>query len=119
MSAAGANTPLHKAEGVKITQGQAMRGSHSMLNCPSLVAQWLEHLHGKRKVLGSIPRLGKHFSPEYGCSLHSELPLKSLWMIGEELTTKHGMLGTNVLIDASMTGSALKITSFGWKTSKP
>ena len=63
--------------------------------------------------------LGKHFSPEYGCSLHSELPLKSLWMIGEELTTKHGMLGTNVMIDASMTGSALKITSFGWKTSMP
>ena len=38
---------------------------------------------------------------------------------GEELTTKHGMVGTNVLIDASMTGSALKITSFGWKTSMP
>ena len=91
----------------------------NLLSYPSLVAQWLEHLHGKRKVLGSIPGLGKHFSPEYGCSLHSELPLKSLWMIGEELTTKHGMLGTNVLIDASMTGSALKITSFGWKTSMP
>ena len=79
----------------------------------------VEQLHGKQKVLGSISGLGKHFLPEYGCSLHSELPLKSLWMIGEELTTKHGMLGTNVLIDASMTGSALKITSFGWKTSKP
>ena len=100
-------------------QKQCMFRNCSLLSCPSLVAQWLEHLHGKWKVLGSIPGLGKHFSPEYGCSLHSELPLKSLWMIGEELTTKHGMLGTNVLIDASMTGSALKITSFGWKTSKP
>ena len=27
------------------------------------------------------------------------------------------LLGTNVLIDASMLGSALKITSLGWKTS--
>ena len=30
---------------------------------------------------------------------------------------KTHLLGTNVLIDASMLGSALKITSLGWKTS--
>ena len=29
------------------------------------------------------------------------------------------LLGTHVLNDASMSGSALKITSFGWKTSTP
>ena len=49
------------------------------------MTQWLEHLQGKRKVLGSIPRLGKHFSPKYECSWHQEQSLKSLWMIGEDL----------------------------------
>ena len=29
--------------------------------------------------------LGKHFSPEYECSLHQEQSLKSSWMIGEDL----------------------------------
>ena len=57
----------------------------SLLSYPSLVAQRLEHLHGKWKVLGSIPRLGKHFSPKYDCSLHQE---------------------------QSLLGSALKITNF-------
>merc|ERR1719237_81263 len=51
----------------------------------SLVAQWLEHLHGKRKVLGSIPGLGTPFSPEYDYSLHQEESLKRSWMIGEDL----------------------------------
>ena len=35
--------------------------------------------------MGSIPGLGKHFSPEYDCSLHQEQSLKSSWMIGEDL----------------------------------
>ena len=64
---------------------QVVWRSFSLLSHPSLVAQWLEHLHGKRKVLGSIPGLGKHFSPEYDCSLHQEQSLKSSWMIGEDL----------------------------------
>ena len=42
-------------------------------------------LHGKQKVLGSIPGMGKHFSPKYHCSLHQEQSLKSSWMIGKEL----------------------------------
>ena len=55
------------------------------MSYPSHVAQWLERLHGKRKVLGLIPGLGKHFSPKYDCSLHQEQSLKSLWMIGKDL----------------------------------
>ena len=57
----------------------------SKLSYPTLVAQWLERLHGKRKVLGSIPGLGKHFLPKHDCSLHLEQSLKSSWMIGEDL----------------------------------
>ena len=91
-----------------------MESSNAMLSHPSLVAQWLEYLHGKQKVLGLIPGLGKHFSPKHDCSLHQDQSFKSSWMIGEELTTKHTCL---VLIDASMLSSALKITSLGWKTS--
>ena len=34
----------------------------SLLICPSLVAQWLEHLPRLQKVSGSIPGLGKNFS---------------------------------------------------------
>ena len=49
-------------------------------------------MHGKRKVLGLIPGLGKHFLPKYDCSLHQDQSLKSSWMIGEELTTKHTCL---------------------------
>ena len=41
----------------------------SLLSHPSLVAQWLERLQGKRKVLGSIPGLGKHFSPKHDRSM--------------------------------------------------
>ena len=66
--------------------------SNALLSHPSLVAQWLEHLHRKWKVLGSIPRLGKHFLPKYDCSFHQDQSLKSSWMIGEELTTKHTCL---------------------------
>ena len=58
--------------------------SFFLLSHPSLVAQW--HLQAKRKVLGSIPRLGKPFLPKYDCSLHQELSLKRLWMIGKENT---------------------------------
>ena len=84
--------------------------------CSDPNSEWLERLQGKQKVLGSIPGLGQHFWPKYDCSLHQEQSLKSSWMIGEDLWH---LLGTHVLIDASMSGSALKITSFGWKTSTP
>ena len=50
------------------------------------INEQLKHLHGKRKVLGSIPGLGKPFSPKYDCSLHQEESLKRSWMIGEENT---------------------------------
>ena len=61
-----------------------MMGKRTLL-IQKLVAQWLERLHGKRKVLGSIAGLGKHFVPKYDCSLHQEQSLKSLWMIGKDL----------------------------------
>ena len=83
---------IAKSMPVCIVPSNVMWRSYSLLSYPSLIAQWLEHLHGKQKVLVSIPGLGKHFLPEYGCSLHSELPLKSLWMIGKELTYKHACL---------------------------
>ena len=57
----------------------------SLLSHPALVAQWLERLHGKRKVLGSIPGLGNHFLPKHDCSLHQEQSLKSSLMIGKDL----------------------------------
>ena len=47
---------------------------------------WLERLHRKRKVLGTIPGLGKPFSPKYDYSLHQEETLKRSWMIGKENT---------------------------------
>ena len=56
----------------------------SLLSWPSFIAQWLEHLHGKWKILDSIPGLGTPFSPEYDCSLHQEESLIRLWTIGEE-----------------------------------
>ena len=83
---------LARAMPVRIMPIQVVWRSNALLSHPSLVAQWLEHLHGKRKVLGSIPGLGKHFSPKYDCSLHQDQSLKSSWMIGEELTTKHTCL---------------------------
>ena len=57
-----------------------------LLSHPSLVAQWLERLPRKWNILGSIPGLGKPFSPKYDCSLHQEESLKRSWMIGEENT---------------------------------
>ena len=51
----------YKTWDVPKTQVQAVWRSFSLLSHPSLVAQWLEHMHRKREVLGSIPRLGKHF----------------------------------------------------------
>ena len=77
--------PLHKTLGVKTMNVQVVWRSNALLSHPSLVAQWLEHLHGKRKVLGSIPGLGTPFSPEYDYSLHQEESLKRSWMIGEDL----------------------------------
>ena len=64
--------------------GIAIWWSFSLLSCPSFVAQWIEHLHGKRKISGLIPGLGTPFSPEYDCSLHQEESLKRSWTIGEE-----------------------------------
>ena len=78
-------SPLHKPVDVPTAQLQVVWQSFSLLSHPSLVAQWLERLPRKWKVLGSIPGLGKHFSPEYDCSLHQEQSLKSSWMIGEDL----------------------------------
>ena len=101
----------HKWPGIVVWQ------SFTLLSYPSLLAHWLEHLHGKPKVLGSIPGLGKPFSPKYDCSLHKEWSLKRLWMIGEE-TSKHAwILVRHVVIYASLLSLALKISSFGWKTS--
>ena len=54
--------PLHKTLGVKTMNVQVVWRSNALLSHPSLVAQWLEHLHGKWKVSGSIPGLGKPFA---------------------------------------------------------
>ena len=49
------------------------------------------------------------------CSLHQDLSLfVDDWWGTNDKTHLHG---TNVLINASMLGSTLKITSLGWKTS--
>ena len=45
-----------------VTDKQCMPHCTSLLICPSLVAQWLEHLPRLQKVSGSIPGLGKNFS---------------------------------------------------------
>ena len=84
--------------------------------CSDPNSEWLERLQGKQKVLGSIPGLGQHFWPKYDCSLHQEQSLKSSWMISEDLR-QNTLAWYTCLNDASMSGSALKITSFGLKTS--
>ena len=52
----------HDWPGWVVTNKQCMPHCTSLLICPSLVAQWLEHLPRLQKVSGSIPGLGKNFS---------------------------------------------------------
>ena len=49
-------------------------------------------MHSKQRDVWLIPGLGVPFLPEYGYSLHQELPLKRLWTISGELMTKHACL---------------------------